>query len=181
METPLIYGGIIGFLGISTSPWLHMVHQEEVFMKVSDFIHNGKWNIPKLLEVFGSVDVHDIISIRLSDNPDCLGWFEGPQGVYSAKATYYDIIKDRFSVSSFCAYFWKKLWISKLHQRHKILWWRLLSSCLSTRDVFASRFRLDIAFVVFVTIMSKSHHLMYLSTVILRGAFGLCPRWEVRC
>ena len=64
------------------------------FMKVSDFVLNGKWNIPKLLEVFRSADVHDIISIRLSDNPDSWGWFEGPRGVYSAKAAYYSVIKD---------------------------------------------------------------------------------------
>lgn len=110
-------------------------------MLVSAFINQNSpsWNVSLLQEYFDEESVNAIcrIHVPLRPSPDKLCWIADPKGVFSIKSVY----KSNHSHSwpSNPDPCWKALWKCKLHERLKILIWRIGCNALPTNLNLYSR------------------------------------------
>ena len=136
------------------------------FLRVSDFIENGKWNVYKLNQSFHAADVHNIIRIRIPriEVEDKWKWRASKKEIFTTKSAYLVSINHRLDgVSTVATTTWRKLWKSCIHQRHKILWWKLLSDCIPTRSILNRRMDLpDLpCFLCDESVNESPHHVFF--------------------
>ena len=67
-------------------------------------------------------------------------WAANSLGFFSTKSAHSSLVKIRAPTASpIDPSVWKNLWTSKIHQRHRVLWWRILNNCLPTREILGAR------------------------------------------
>lgn len=94
------------------------------------------WNVLLIQSLFSSNLCKSILSTLISQGePDKLIWVPTSSGEFTVRSTYPLKNSARFSVSSrLDKQVWKSLWISCLHERHKIFIWKILNNVLPTKD-----------------------------------------------
>lgn len=114
---------------------------------VADFIlADGSWDYPKIMATFHPHDATAISRIILPSFPrnDSWIWVPSATGRFSTKSAYRTDQKQRFSNTSLLPnIYWNKLWHSKIHPRHKILWWQIILDALPTREKLAKLFPIE--------------------------------------
>uniref|UniRef100_A0A803PL06 Reverse transcriptase domain-containing protein n=1 Tax=Cannabis sativa TaxID=3483 RepID=A0A803PL06_CANSA len=112
-------------------------------MKVAELIlDNGGWNYQKLNRLF---DQETISAILKGGIPAGLGndssfWTLESNGCFSCKSAYLAQVVDTASPGEAAPSLWNKLWNSKVPERLKVLWWRILSKALPVRSELRRRF-----------------------------------------
>lgn len=94
------------------------------------------WNISLLIELFPPEVVKEIrkITICLISKLSSLIWTPSSSGIFTTKSAYLTYNNHRISSTSQAIIFpWKHLWKAKLHNRHKLLLWKLIHDILPTR------------------------------------------------
>ncbi|XP_060974752.1 uncharacterized protein LOC133039812 [Cannabis sativa] len=114
--------------------------------RVSDLLlPNGLWNVNMLKESF---DHETVVAILKGGHPSGRGadrwiWTQNSNGRFSCKSAYLVQALDRAPQCDVAPNLWNKLWTSKILERHKILWWCILSNALPTRAVINQRFHIE--------------------------------------
>ncbi|XP_060965595.1 uncharacterized protein LOC133034516 [Cannabis sativa] len=150
MERLRISGGTPGFLTIKVSirnqvgvppppppPNLNLV---------ADLVQdNGHWDTQKLNHCF---DNETVTAILKGGQPSSGGvdrwiWTLESNGQFSCKSAYLAQALERAPHCVVAPKLWNQLWNSKILERHKVLWWCILSSALPVRAVIGTRFHID--------------------------------------
>lgn len=95
------------------------------------------WNLETLKTTFTAQVVKETSKIQISplDRPKSLFWCPSLSGNFSSKSAYLTSQSLRLSPSTHNRPFnWNLLWNSKLHNRHKMLFWRILNDLLPCKD-----------------------------------------------
>ena len=97
------------------------------------------WNVARLNELFDDISMEAIIKITLpsSPRPNKLIWILDPKGKFSVKSAFQCSLPSLGEELS--TPLWKSLWMLKLHDRLKMLIWRIGSGTLPTNQNFSSR------------------------------------------
>uniref|UniRef100_A0A803PE10 Reverse transcriptase zinc-binding domain-containing protein n=1 Tax=Cannabis sativa TaxID=3483 RepID=A0A803PE10_CANSA len=108
-------------------------------------LENEDWNIPKLQPLFNPKTVYDIIK---NGKPSGKGrdrwvWANEPSGLFSTKSAYLVQALERALACVVVPARWNKLWNSKILERHKVLWWCILSSALPIRAILSKRIKVE--------------------------------------
>ncbi|KAK9284386.1 hypothetical protein L1049_023557 [Liquidambar formosana] len=114
---------------------------------VSDLIIKPAWvwNSAKLHSFFYPLQVDGILKIQISPNQslDRWAWIHNSNGVFSVKSAYLKDQEARFSYDGpLPKNVWKVLWNSHLHERYKVLIWKLCWDILPVRGVICRRFHI---------------------------------------
>ncbi|XP_060974319.1 uncharacterized protein LOC133039432 [Cannabis sativa] len=114
-------------------------------IKVAELIlDNGQWDIQKLRCLF---DHETVAAILKGGHPSGLGpdrwvWTLESSGQFTSKSAYLSQALERAPHCVVAPKLWNKLWNSKILERHKIMWWSILSNALPVRAVIARRFQI---------------------------------------
>lgn len=105
---------------------------------VKDLIdfESSTWNPHALNSSFSTEVVNEILKIQISPlaSPKTLFWNPSKSGNFSSKSAYIVDQSNRFSPNTHPTGFnWKKLWNSKLHNRHKLFLWRIINNIFPTK------------------------------------------------
>ena len=97
------------------------------------------WNLPKLMELFYDDSVKAINKIRIPviPHPDKLVWIPDPKGNFSVHSVYKVHTSAQSSTNQEIQ--WNKVWKLKLHDRLKMLLWRIGTNILPTNLNFFRR------------------------------------------
>uniref|UniRef100_A0A803PM53 Reverse transcriptase domain-containing protein n=1 Tax=Cannabis sativa TaxID=3483 RepID=A0A803PM53_CANSA len=101
---------------------------------VSNFISDGQWKEDMVRQWFREEDARRILNIslpRVLTNDSWL-WLPEPSGNFSVSSAYKLLKNIGSGVEGDKK--WRLLWGSKIHNRLKMLWCRILSNCLPTRE-----------------------------------------------
>ncbi|XP_060962306.1 uncharacterized protein LOC133032394 [Cannabis sativa] len=113
---------------------------------VADLVlDNGQWDSQKLNYCF---DNETVSAILKGGQPSGVGvdrwiWTLESHGQFSCKSAYLAQALERAPLCDVAPKLWNKLWNSKILERHKVLWWCILSSALPVRAVLGTRFHLE--------------------------------------
>ncbi|XP_060957672.1 uncharacterized protein LOC133029200 [Cannabis sativa] len=130
---------------IWTRPWVPGFTPEEVrqsftygithaYSSISDlFMTNSRvWDENLIRQCFTSEIANAILRIRpLSDEGDRVFWKASNKGIFSVKNAYWLSQSNRFHPEKES---WRNLWKLKIHPRHKLLIWKILSYCLPLKS-----------------------------------------------
>ncbi|KAL3844844.1 hypothetical protein ACJIZ3_002247 [Penstemon smallii] len=108
------------------------------FNNVGDLISPvcGDWDVNTLIELFPLNVVNEIRKIFISppQTPQQLIWIPSKSGKFSTKSCYIQSQKRRFpQLNSVDTKLFKNLWNAKIHNRHKVLLWKIIFDLLPTR------------------------------------------------
>lgn len=101
------------------------------------------WDVTALNATFSPHMIEEILKIQISPlaSPKTLFWFPSKSGKFSSKSAYLVDQFNRFTHNSPASNFnWKSLWNAKLHNRHKLLLWRIINNILPTKARLNSLF-----------------------------------------
>ncbi|XP_060972674.1 uncharacterized protein LOC133038523 [Cannabis sativa] len=106
---------------------------------------SGGWDVPKLKHLF---DQETVIAILKNGSPPGSGqdswlWTLESNGRFSSKSAYLSQALERAPQCNVAPALWNKLWNSKIMERHKVLWWCILSQALPVRAVIKRRLQID--------------------------------------
>lgn len=106
---------------------------------IKDLIDNdsSSWNSHLLNISFSPDVVSEILKIQISRlaSPKTLFGNPSKPGKFSSKSAYIVDQSNRFSFSTPPSGFnWNNLWNFKLHNRHKLLFWRILNNIFPTKS-----------------------------------------------
>ncbi|XP_060968744.1 uncharacterized protein LOC133036241 [Cannabis sativa] len=106
---------------------------------------NGMWDIHKLNALF---DRETVTAILKGGHPPGQGmdrwvWTLERSGQFSCKSAYLAQALERAPPCEVAPSLWNKLWNSKILERHKMLWWCILSKALPLRVVIHRRFPIE--------------------------------------
>lgn len=103
---------------------------------------SSSWDLETLHANFSLETVNEIIKIQISllVKPKTLFWRPSKLGIFFSKSAYHVSQSNRFNFNDQNAFNWNLLWISKIHNRHKILLWRILI------DIIPCKARLNVLF-----------------------------------
>uniref|UniRef100_A0A803P0N1 Reverse transcriptase zinc-binding domain-containing protein n=1 Tax=Cannabis sativa TaxID=3483 RepID=A0A803P0N1_CANSA len=116
------------------------------FNKVADILtSDGKWDIQKLTGLF---DHDTIAAILKGGHPSGNGsdkwiWTKDRNGRFSCKSAYLIQALQRAPSCDVAPSLWNRLWNSKILERHKVLWWCILSNALPLRAIIKKRFYIE--------------------------------------
>jgi hypothetical protein len=114
-------------------------------MMVSNLINpiTHAWRCEKLFELFAANSVEAIkkIPIPIIPKPDKLIWIKDSKGQFFIRFAYKVSQKHREVVDN--AVMWQKLWKIKIHERVKMLVWRIGVNILPTKENLAQRLGLE--------------------------------------
>uniref|UniRef100_A0A803PC68 Reverse transcriptase domain-containing protein n=1 Tax=Cannabis sativa TaxID=3483 RepID=A0A803PC68_CANSA len=141
--------------GETTSIWFHpwvlgpvpqpqpRLDATEGVSLVNNFIDNNSWNEEMVRTWFQPEDARRILNITLPNSPtrDSLLWLPEENGKYSIKSAYRTIktLHDTQSQNTK----WRRIWGTTMHNRLKMVWWRILADCLLTRGKLMFIFNLN--------------------------------------
>ena len=128
MANRLIFGRSLGFLGCLKSP--NMILSP---LKVAGLIDNTKsWSNRILHDLFNVESVEAIKKIIIPLNPrlDKMVWILDPKGTFSVKSVIKANQDQVLEATDVC---WKSLWKLHIHERYKILVWRIATGILPTK------------------------------------------------
>uniref|UniRef100_A0A803QB20 Reverse transcriptase zinc-binding domain-containing protein n=1 Tax=Cannabis sativa TaxID=3483 RepID=A0A803QB20_CANSA len=108
-------------------------------------LEDGGWDISKLNGLF---DRETVSAILKGGTPTGMGndrwvWTLEKSGLFTCKSAYLTQALDRAQQCAVAPALWNKLWNSKVLERHKILWWCILSNALPVRSVIGRRFHVQ--------------------------------------
>ncbi|KAL3628348.1 hypothetical protein CASFOL_027394 [Castilleja foliolosa] len=104
------------------------------------------WKMDIISVTFSKEVVEDIIKLHISpvNRPKTLLWSPSKSGKFSSRSVYLHSQVNRFSASIHSTVFpWKWLWNSHIHNRHKLLFWRIVNNILPCRDRLNSLFKIS--------------------------------------
>ncbi|XP_060960794.1 uncharacterized protein LOC133031329 [Cannabis sativa] len=106
---------------------------------------SSSWDTSKLKRLFDKDTVSAILKggNPLSQDVDRWGWILESNGRFTSKSSYLAQALERASHCEVAHLLWNKLWNSKVLERHKILWWCILSTALPVRAVIGRRFQIE--------------------------------------
>lgn len=92
---------------------------------------NG-WNVDKVRNLFDNECANKILAMEKLpvDCEDKLLWRGDKSGKFSVRGAYWVMNGGRFQGAS---QFWKGFWKARMHERHKVLVWRMIQDALPTR------------------------------------------------
>ena len=98
-----------------------------------------EWNHNELQQLFDKDSIEGIIRITIpaSPTPDKLIWVKDPKGKFTVKSAYHasQLPTSNGTIENI----WQDLWKLKIHNRTKMLLWRIGSSALPTEKMLAQR------------------------------------------
>ncbi|XP_060974685.1 uncharacterized protein LOC133039757 [Cannabis sativa] len=105
----------------------------------------GGWDIPKLKNLF---DHETVLAILKDGTPSGIGknswiWTLESNGRFSCKSTYLAQALERAPQCNVTPALWNKLWNNNIMERHKVLWWCILSQALPVRAVIKRRIQIE--------------------------------------
>uniref|UniRef100_A0A2N9GE95 Reverse transcriptase domain-containing protein n=1 Tax=Fagus sylvatica TaxID=28930 RepID=A0A2N9GE95_FAGSY len=127
------YLGVPMFLSRKSSEnFKHMVQQVDNKLKLIDEAR-GEWDLAKLKDTFDKASICAIVKISLSmrNKLDKLMWVANNHGNFTVKSAYF---LQQGVMTSIERSMWKKLWNLKIHERYKMLLWRIALNILPTRQ-----------------------------------------------
>jgi hypothetical protein len=150
-------------------------------MSVSTLINSStrEWKLEMLLDLFDMETVATIQKIRLPffSRPDKLVWIKDRKGQFSAKSAY-NMCQESSSSQSQDP-LWKNLWKLKVHERVKMLLWRIASNVLPTKDNLDQRLGVsDTNCPLCNEAKETIIHLFFECSVVKAIWFGSC--WSIR-
>ncbi|XP_060960786.1 uncharacterized protein LOC133031321 [Cannabis sativa] len=106
---------------------------------------NGDWDLQKLVRLFDQETISNIIKggKPSGQEGDRWIWTKETNGGFSTKSACLIQALERAPPCYVAPHLWNKLWSSKTLERHKILWWSVLSNALPTRVSLARRMHID--------------------------------------
>uniref|UniRef100_A0A803PQ46 Reverse transcriptase zinc-binding domain-containing protein n=1 Tax=Cannabis sativa TaxID=3483 RepID=A0A803PQ46_CANSA len=116
------------------------------FEKVSKLLtETGNWDIPKLNNLFTRETVAAILK---GGNPSGQGkdhwiWTKEGNVRFSYKSAYLIQALQRYPHCEVAPSLWNKLWNSRILERHKVMWWSILSNVIPVRVVLLKRFHIE--------------------------------------
>uniref|UniRef100_A0A2N9HPK1 Reverse transcriptase domain-containing protein n=1 Tax=Fagus sylvatica TaxID=28930 RepID=A0A2N9HPK1_FAGSY len=151
---------------------------------VSELIHEGSrsWDRNKLVECFDDETVNQVMLIPLDQFPqdDKLIWFPSRSGTFSTKIAFWIDQQPRFdNTGPLSKAEWKSLWKLKIHDRLKLLLWKLAWNSLPTRDNLGVRFHLDSLLCPLCDSGIETLKHLFIECPISRIAWSLSP-WSIR-
>uniref|UniRef100_A0A2N9EDK3 Reverse transcriptase zinc-binding domain-containing protein n=1 Tax=Fagus sylvatica TaxID=28930 RepID=A0A2N9EDK3_FAGSY len=122
-------------------PWLHNFTPKPKYpsmilspLKVADLIDNNSrsWNLRRIQELFDAESAEAISKIKIPATPidDKLIWILDPKGKFSVKSV---IRSAQGQVSAHDGVNWNGLWKLRIHERYKVLIWRIATGILPTK------------------------------------------------
>ncbi|KAG2717649.1 hypothetical protein I3760_03G186200 [Carya illinoinensis] len=113
-------------------------------IKASDLIQNSlkSWDIKKLQSLFDQPSIREILKIPLSQiaqGEDTEIWALNHSGKFSVKTAYHAQVDYHDSVHQNQNSLFKPLWSLKIHDRHKLLLWKILWNILPTKVTINER------------------------------------------
>ena len=122
-------------------PWLHNFTPKPKYpsmilspLKVADLIDNNSrsWNLRRIQELFDAESAEAISKIKIPATPidDKLIWILDPKGKFSVKSM---IKSAQGQVSAHDGVNWNGLWKLRIHERYKVLIWRIATGILPTK------------------------------------------------
>lgn len=129
-------------LRVSADPWIpgiarhrliHDIHWPVDVYYVKDLMISGgeQWDMDLIRRLVPQDVAMKIQSTRIlpSSEQEALFWVPSKTGIFSIKSAYRTKHGERFVHNSpISRLFWKNLWNSDLHTRHKMILWRLVSN-----------------------------------------------------
>ena len=110
-------------------------------------LSNGEaWDVSLLKDTFTDASVEAILNINLRTRRQQyrLAWIPDTKGLFSIKSIYFSGFNFSTSTTnSSSVSIWKTMWKAKLHTRHKLFLWKILSSALPTKDLVRTCFALN--------------------------------------
>ncbi|XP_060965460.1 uncharacterized protein LOC133034396 [Cannabis sativa] len=108
-------------------------------------LENGDWDIPKLNGLF---DKETVSAIAKGEKPSGQGddrwvWTLDKSGQFTSKSAYLSQAMDRARHCEVAPALWNKSWNSRILERHKIMWWCIISNALPIRSVIGRRFHIE--------------------------------------
>ncbi|XP_060974253.1 uncharacterized protein LOC133039384 [Cannabis sativa] len=136
-------------------PWV--VHGKELYpkpitsclervTKVADLLtSDGEWDIPKLESLFNTETISDILKggRPSSQGRDRWIWTKEGNRKFTTKSAYLIPALERAPSCVVAPALWNRLWNSKILERHKILWWGILSNALPIREILVKRIQIE--------------------------------------
>ncbi|KAG6631738.1 uncharacterized protein LOC122290971 [Carya illinoinensis] len=113
-------------------------------VKASDLIQNHpkSWHMSKLQSLFDQTSIREILKIPLSQTlqgEDKEIWALNHSGKFSVKTAYHAQVDYHESVHQNQNSLFKPLWSLKIHDRHKLLLWKILWNILPTKAKISER------------------------------------------
>ncbi|KAL3519958.1 hypothetical protein ACH5RR_018107 [Cinchona calisaya] len=88
------------------------------------------WNMDLFQALFPPSISNEIVKIKIPvmTEPDSLIWVPSMSGNYSVKSAYFTNQRRRFTtITEDKRKVWKRLWASKIHERHKFFLWKVVA------------------------------------------------------
>lgn len=127
--------------GLPSLPYFTMppkVQATNNFFFVRDLMNAEKkdWNPNVIMNNFSESICRHILSIPISQQEqDTFVWAPSKLGAFSVRSSYRLNNKGRFdSMDDTTRKLWKGLWQSALHERHKLLVWKLIVDIIPTKE-----------------------------------------------
>uniref|UniRef100_A0A803NH51 Reverse transcriptase domain-containing protein n=1 Tax=Cannabis sativa TaxID=3483 RepID=A0A803NH51_CANSA len=177
--------------GEETSIWFHpwvpggdlqsepVKDATEGISMVRNFIRDNGWNEDLIRQWFKQEDAIRILNITLPNIPEKDSWLWLPEanGQFSVKSAYR--ITKNIEANSIYNEKWLLIWGAKMHNRAKMMWWRVLADCLLTRNKILKAFGISDPFCPFCsTAIEDSFHLLWECSVTRAVWFG--SNWNIR-
>ncbi|XP_060962046.1 uncharacterized protein LOC115719437 [Cannabis sativa] len=126
---------------------------------------SGVWDVHQLRNM---IDQETVAAILHGGTPSGQGedrwvWTLETNGRFSCKSAYLAQATERASHSEVAPSLWNKLWNSKILERHKILWWCILSKALPVRAEIGRRFQIEDLGCPLCGLMEESMEHLFLS------------------
>ncbi|KAL3628873.1 hypothetical protein CASFOL_027919 [Castilleja foliolosa] len=105
---------------------------------------SASWNMTALSSTFSPETIAEIIKIHISseDSSKTLLWSPSKSGSFSSNSAYFHSQAPRFTPPLALSFNWNKLWCSKIHNKHKLLIWKIVNNVLPCKAKLMSLFQI---------------------------------------
>ena len=169
-----------------TCIWVHSKIRNNLHLLnwVSDLIQDNprRWNDDLLKECFDDESIAHIHKIQLGQFPqaDKVIWSPSNNGAFSTKSAFWtDQVSWFNTMGPLTKQEWNMLWKLKIHDRLKLLLWKIIWNALPTREVIGLRLELDFLQCPLCGSSTESLKHLFLECPISRIAWSFSP-WSIR-